>query len=335
MTDSFCGSARKSQRRASGVAGWRIGLFGAIALAAMHSAAVGANQDESSTIEIRAYGRLFDLGQVLLRGYEQEHPGSGISVVDAAAGMGVTCLYNDSCAGVLIGRPPATGEYQRVERRAKRPLVATPVAMDAVVFFAHPENPVVELTLDQVRSAVTYAIHDWRDLGIEIEADPQKTCAMCRAVAQAGRGLDPNEHRSHERRIAFPRTSADTGDPDIVERLLLEGKGIGTSTRDISRTKGVVGDVRADILALGMGGMDHPSDVKVLALKADASSPPILPDERTVRDRSYPLAHYIYLDTAGSPDGRLRAFSRWILSPAGQQVIRDAGIGPVPLPSAE
>lgn len=335
MTDSFFRAAGRLPRRVSGDAGRGIGLLCAVALMAIPCATARANQDESSSIEISAYGRLFDLGQVLLRGYEQDHPDSGITVVDAPAGMGIACLSNGSCAGVILGRSPVVVEYRRIRRRAKQPLVATPIAMDAVVFFAHADNPVVELSLDQLRSALTYRVHDWRDLGIEIEGDPQKTCAACLAISQAGRGLDPNEHRKHDRRIAHPRTNADTGDPAVVEHILLHGKSMGVAARDIGRTKGVVGDVRADILALGMGAMDHPSDVKVLALKADASSPPIVPDEWTVRDRSYPLAHYIYLDTAGSPDGRLRAFSRWILSPEGQQVIRDAGIGPVPLPSAE
>lgn len=335
MTDSFFKAASWLRRRTSRDPARAIGQLCTVALMAMPCATARANDDESSSIEISAYGRLFDLGQVLLRGYERDHPGSGITVVDAPAGMGVACLSNESCAGVILGRPPSVEEYRRVQRREKKPLVATPIAMDAVVFFAHPENPVVELTLDQLRSAVTFRIHDWRDLGIEITADPQKTCAACLALAQAGRGLDPDKHRRHDRRIAHPRTNADTGDPAVVERLLLAGKSMGVGTRDIGRTKGVVGDVRADILALGMGAMDHPSDVKVLGLKVDATSPPILPEERTVRDRTYPLAHYIFLDTAGSPDGRLRAFSRWILSPEGQQVIRDARIGPIPLPSAE
>jgi phosphate transport system substrate-binding protein len=335
MTRSIDGSAARSSRGRSCGIQWWIGLFTGLTLVVTGSAAAGAKQDGSSAVEIQAYGRLFDLGQALLRAYERAHPGSGITIVDAPAGMGMACMYHDSCAGVLLGRPPMEEEYRQVKRRTKKPLVATPIAMDAVVFFAHPENPIVELTLEQLRDALTYRIHDWRDLGVDIEVDPRNTCALCLALAQSGMGFDPDRHRTHERRIAQPRTSADTGDPAVVEHLLLEGKSMGIGTRDIGRTSGVVGDVRADILALGMGGMDHESDVKVLGIKADGSSPPILPDERSVRDRTYPLAHYIFLSTAGSAGGRLREFSRWILSPEGQQVIREARIGPVPLPSAE
>ena len=53
------------------------------------------------------------------------------------------------------------------------------------------------------------------------------------------------------------------------------------------------------------------------------------PTIAAVRDRSYPLARSLHVYTLGEPRGPVKAYVDWILSPAGQKVVEDAGFVPV------
>ena len=53
------------------------------------------------------------------------------------------------------------------------------------------------------------------------------------------------------------------------------------------------------------------------------------PTIAAVHDKSYPLARSLHLYTLGEPQGAVKAYIDWILSPAGQKVVEDAGYVPV------
>ena len=53
------------------------------------------------------------------------------------------------------------------------------------------------------------------------------------------------------------------------------------------------------------------------------------PTIAAVHDKSYPLARSLHLYTLGEPEGAVKAYIDWILSPAGQKVVEDAGYVPV------
>jgi phosphate transport system substrate-binding protein len=48
-----------------------------------------------------------------------------------------------------------------------------------------------------------------------------------------------------------------------------------------------------------------------------------------VRDGSYPIARALYIYTAGEPEGAVRDYLGWILSPAGQEIVRELGFVPI------
>jgi len=122
----------------------------------------------------------------------------------------------------------------------------------------------------------------------------------------------------------------------MLETLVMRGKAIVGPKEEFPGTDHVAGNVMETPTALGFGGMDHPRDegIKVLGIRRDENSPAVLPTTRTVQDRTYPLAHYVYWYFAGRPTGAARDFLKFVISPAGQEVVREAGVRFVPLPLA-
>jgi phosphate transport system substrate-binding protein len=75
---------------------------------------------------------------------------------------------------------------------------------------------------------------------------------------------------------------------------------------------------------------DH---VKMLRLKTAPGEPSYEPSVENTNNKSYPLARSLLLYTLGEPEGAVKTYIEWILSPAGQKIVEDAGY--VPLATSE
>jgi phosphate transport system substrate-binding protein len=49
-------------------------------------------------------------------------------------------------------------------------------------------------------------------------------------------------------------------------------------------------------------------------------------------DKSYPLARSLLIYTLGEPEGAVKGYIDWILSPAGQKLVEENGYVPVAAP---
>jgi phosphate transport system substrate-binding protein len=72
-----------------------------------------------------------------------------------------------------------------------------------------------------------------------------------------------------------------------------------------------------------MGYLTH--EVKAVCLAKDASSPCVAPTTETAKSGQYPLSRALYMYTLGEPQGEIKAYLDWILSPAGQKIVADNG----------
>ena len=56
----------------------------------------------------------------------------------------------------------------------------------------------------------------------------------------------------------------------------------------------------------------------MIALKRNDEAPAVLPTPENVRNRTYPLSHYLYWYVVGTPQGVARDLIRFATSPEGQ-----------------
>jgi phosphate transport system substrate-binding protein len=55
----------------------------------------------------------------------------------------------------------------------------------------------------------------------------------------------------------------------------------------------------------------------------------IEPAEKNVRNDTYPITRYLHFYTTKVPNGAVKNFIDWVLSPVGQQVIEQSGYIPL------
>ena len=55
----------------------------------------------------------------------------------------------------------------------------------------------------------------------------------------------------------------------------------------------------------------------------------VLPSAESAIDGSYPIARPLFMYSAGEPQGKTKAYLDWILSDAGQCIIKEKGYAPV------
>lgn len=217
-------------------------------------------------------------------------------------------------ADVLFISTKPTEDTLAKAKAAGVELELIPIAHDAMVFFTNSENPIEDLTMEQIRSIyVDNAYDNWKELG----------------------GPDAGL-------IPYCR-NADSGSQAQMEEFFLHGDeihpDIRRETTSVSMAS-VLTDVQDagtdDPLAYALGYsiyyyyhisgplLLYPEDsLKLLSVEG------IYPTDETIADGTYPLAGYNYaVVRADEPEDSLaRRMVEFMLSEQGQQCVVNAGFG--------
>jgi phosphate transport system substrate-binding protein len=180
---------------------------------------------------------------------------------------------------------------------------------DALAIFVHKDNPIEEITLDQLKNiyAEDGTITKWSDLGISIPS--AKTDKILRISRQSSSGT-----------YEFFREHA------------LNKKDFKLGSMDMNGSKEVVELVGNTKTAIGYSGMGYANDqVKMLKIKTDHGV--FAPTVENTQTKVYPLARSLLMYTIGVPNVTVRKYIDWILSNDGQKVVEDNGY--VPLATVE
>jgi phosphate transport system substrate-binding protein len=67
----------------------------------------------------------------------------------------------------------------------------------------------------------------------------------------------------------------------------------------------------------------------MLRVSPKAGSAAVAPTVENTTSKVYPLARSLHLYTLGQPEGAVKAYIDWILSPAGQKILAESGYVPL------
>lgn len=168
-------------------------------------------------------------------------------------------------------------------------LVGTVVAWDAIAVIVHPENPVIELTVQQARDLFSGRIKNWAEVG-------GRDHAINRIVREAGSGT----RRIFEERLGI----ADSGDNVVIA----DSSG---AVREI-----VANDAHA-IGYISRGSLT--ARVRPVSLDGESCT------EDRILARQYPLAHPILMVTRQDPPEKAANFILFVLSDSGRAAVRQGG----------
>ncbi len=274
---------------------------GCMKTASTHSST--ANADSTSKyIENKGSDTLVNLALAWAEEYQLEHPDVQISVSGGGTGTGITALINGTVDIANASRAIKEEEIADANAQGIDPYEIV-VASDAIAVIVNPENPVNQLTMEQVSRIYQGLITNWKEVGGED-----------RPIVCLSRETNSGTH------VYFLETVVRLGNSESKALFSQE-------TLLLPSSEGIIAEVSDNPNAIGYDGLGYVTeDVKVLALDNGAGY--ILPSAETVNDNSYPIARQLYMYTNGEPQGVVKDYIDWILSDAAREFVLNLGFIP-------
>lgn len=178
-------------------------------------------------------------------------------------------------------------------------LTTIPVAHDGIAVIVNTENPVRDLTVEQLRAIYSGEVSNWSEVGGE-DLPIQLV----------------NRDEASGTREAFKSIVMD-GSPFDRRAAVLSGTG---QVRDVvSRSRGAIGYI-------SMGFVESKyAQTSVRALGVNG----VAPSEDTIATGEYPISRDLYFFTKGEPSGAAAEYIEYVLSAEMDGQIREAGFIPV------
>jgi len=277
-----------------------------LAACASDAGQAGSPSQPTISIENKGSDTIVNLALAWAETYQGAHPEVSISVTGGGSGTGIAALVNGTVDIANASRQIKDEERADAEANGIHP-VEFVVARDAIAVIVNPENPVDELTLQDISAIYTGEIDNWSQVGGED-----------RPIVRLSRETNSGTH------VYFLETVIRLGDGDSDLLFSMD-------TLLLPSSEGIINEVRQNPNAIGYDGLGYvPPDLKTIAIAPDDDSPGVLPSIATVNDGTYPIARDLYMYTAGEPTGAVRDYLDWILnSPEAQQIVADLGFVPI------
>ncbi|NWG08081.1 MAG: phosphate ABC transporter substrate-binding protein [Chloroflexi bacterium] len=269
------------------------------------SSAEAASDSSTAYIENKGSDTIVNLALAWAEKYQDDHPEVRISVTGGGSGTGIAALINKTVDIANASRRIKQEEVDEAKSNGVEP-VEHIIARDAIAVIVNPENPVSELTLQQISDIYSGKITNWQEVG---GAD--------RPIVRLSRETNSGTH------VYF-----------LEEVLRLGNKEnktlFSTDTLLLPSSEGIIAEVRQNPNAIGYDGLGYvPDDLKMIAIAKEAGYDYVLPSIPTVNDKSYPIARDLYMYTDGEPTGIVEEYLTWILSGEAQEIVAELGFVPV------
>lgn len=237
--------------------------------------------------------------------YQAIKPEVRISVTGGGSGTGIASLMNGTVSIANASRAIKNEERETAQKSGIEP-VEFVVARDAIAVIVHPENPINQLTLQQVSDIYSGKISNWAEIGGEN-----------RPIVRLSRETNSGTH------VYFLETVLRLGEKDNKTLFSMD-------TLLLPSSEGITAEVRDNPNAIGYDGLGYiVPEVKMIAVAKDIGSGYIIPSAETVNDGTYPIARDLYMYTNGQPEGELEIYLDWIIAPAAQEIVTALGFVPV------
>lgn len=237
--------------------------------------------------------------------YQQIRPDVRVSVTGGGTGTGIAALITKTVDFANASRQITKEEIASAQKNGVEP-VEHIVARDAIAVIVNPDNPISQLTLQQVSDIYSGKFNNWKELGGDDLI-----------IVRLSRETNSGTH------IYFLEQALRLGDPNNNTLF-------SRNTLLLPSSQGITEETKTNPHAIGYDGLGYvTSDVKIIAIARDASSPYVLPSLESVNNDSYPIARDLYMYTIGQPSGYNNEYLDWILSGDGQQIVGMLGFIPI------
>jgi len=254
---------------------------------------------------------MVNLAQAWSEEYHKVDPGVSIEVSGGGSGLGIAGLINGTAE---IANSSRKLESEEVEKCKAKHGGSDPkeymVGYDALSIFVHKDNPLNEISLEELAEIYKEGgkITKWSDLGVQ---------------------SIPGAQGDEIVRISRQNNS---GTYHYFREVVIGKKGdFKAGSVDLNGSKDVVETIAKTPNAIGYSGMGYATPaVKIVKVAKKKGEPSVMPSIETTLNKTYPIALPKFMYTPGTPTPHIQKYLDWVMSDAGQKIVKDTGYVPLP-----
>ena len=260
---------------------------------------------EQKAIQNKGSDTIVNIALAWAEAYRDVAPDVSIAVTGGGSGTGIASLINGTVDIANASRAMKESEIEEAQANGFDPIEHV-IAIDALAIILNLENPVSELTIDQLADIYTGRVTNWKEVG-----------GNDAPIVLLSRETNSGTHVYFLEEVV--RKGEDSEDIFAPQTLLMPS------------SVGITSELRRNPNAIGYDGLGYvdPEHEKIVAVARDADSPYIAPTVETASAGIYPLARNLFMYTAGEPEGVIADYLNWILSPTGQEIVAQLGFVPL------
>ncbi|EPR43856.1 phosphate binding protein [Desulfovibrio sp. X2] len=243
----------------------------------------------AGSLTIKGSTTVLPIMQRAVEAYMKAHPDMKIDLSAGGSGEGIKALIDGTTDIAMASREMKDKEIELAKSKGEDPKMII-IARDAVCAIVNPNNPVQNLTVDQLQGIFSGKITDWKDVG------------------------------GNPGRIAVISRDSSSGTFETWQEHVLKKEKVSPMALMQASSGAVMESVSKNKYAIAYDGLGYVTkDVKALKVNG------VTPSEATARDGSYPVSRSLQIYVNGEPKGELKGFVDYLLSPAGQKDVKEAG----------
>jgi phosphate transport system substrate-binding protein len=266
-----------------------------------------ASAPEPTTIQVKGSDTMVNVAQAWAEEYKKADPSADVEVSGGGSGVGIAALERGTIDIANASREMKPAEIEQTKKQTGKEPKDFIVGYDALAVYVHKDNPLTEISIEDL--AKIYAegstVTRWSELGVTIPGVTDDTI------------------------VRVSRQSS-SGTYEFFREHVLDKHDFKLGSRDMNGSKEVVELVGTTKTAIGYSGMGYVTDhVKMLGIATKKGEPAVAPTVENTLTKAYPLARSLHFFTLGEPEGAVKKYIDWVLSPEGQAVLQDNGYVPV------
>ena len=260
--------------------------------------------ENPASIQIKGSDTMVNLGQAWAEVFMTEHPSTQIAVTGGGSGTGLAALANGTADIAQSSRSMNEKERELIQSKGQS-VAEIETAIDALTVVVRPDNPVKELTLDQLSSIFSGRVTNWSQVG-----------GKNQAILVLSRERNSGTH------VYFLEEVVRHGNPKGPEEF-------APNVLMMSSSQAIVQEVADNPAAIGYFGLGYLTPhVKALAL-SKSGGPFVSPSVQTALDKSYSLSRPLYFYLPKKPEGMIKEFVDFVLSERGQAIVLEMDFVPL------
>jgi phosphate transport system substrate-binding protein len=254
------------------------------------------DSQNKKSITIKGSDTMVHLVSSLAEAYMKSNPAVQISVTGGGSGTGIAAIINGTTDICASSRDMQQKEKDEAASKGIN-IVEKVIAYDGIAIIVHPENPVNELTMEQIKKIYTGIYKNWKEVG-----GPDQPITALSRESNSGTYVFFQEH-------------------------VLNKENFAPTVKLMPASSSIAQTISQDKWSVGYLGLGYTKDakVKIINVKKDENSPAITPNHNTVLDKSYSIARPLFLIFNGEPQGNLNLFLEFVYSPEGQKIVDETG----------